>query len=199
MEKLKVLADLVGKYPFFVIGVALVLVGAIGALPLGIGAGVTTLPITRNWRIVLAVIGVAAVGFDAFRVIRESAGPPSLAKATGGITQPTANSQIPRAFFATGSSRDIESGLRLWLIVEVGTQKWPKGNELQVAADGTWRADVYEDGTGTTISLALYVADKDGHANIRKWLDIGTLIGYHPFELDIPGTRRLARIDGLRI
>jgi hypothetical protein len=196
MEKLKTILDLVVKYPFFIVGAILVVIGAVGVVPLGTSSGSSSLPIASQWRILLAAIGVLAIAFDAARSWREPS-VQSLAKATGGIAQPTANSAVMREIAATGWSRDIESTMRLWLIVEVGNQKWPKGNELQVAADGTWQSAVYEDGTGTMFSLSLYVADKDGHAKIRAWLDIGALIGYHPFEVDIPGTRRLARIDGL--
>ena len=151
MDKLKELFELVAKYPFLFVGVILILLAAVGILPLGVGAGSVAPPIGGNWRLVLSVIGLAGVAFDGARLWRQPSGPQSLAKATGGIMQPAANSVVGRAISATGWSRDIDRGLHLWLIVEVDNHKWPKGDELQTAADGTWRSDVYEDGTGADV------------------------------------------------
>ena len=99
---------------------------------------------------------------------------------------------------AIGWVKDMKKNQHVWLVVEVGTHKWPKADSIRTNQDGTWRRTIFEDGSGTVFSLSLYVADAEGHDKIQKWLDIGGLIGYHPFEVDIPGTRRLARIENLQ-
>lgn len=76
-------------------------------------------------------------------------------------------------------------------------KKWPKG-ELRTDKNGTWGSKIFEQGTvGGPFSLCLYVADEDANKKIQEWLNIGELIGYHPFETDIPGTKLLDLIEGL--
>jgi hypothetical protein len=198
MEKLKALVDVVAKYPLFFVGVILLLVAAVGVVPLALVSRGTNLPIVGQWRSLLSVVGITALVFEGARLWRTPNTHPSLAKVIGGFTHPAAGSTVSSSLSSAGWAKNLEAGLRLWLIVEVGTHKWPKGDELRLEGDGNWRSEVYEDGTGDAFSLSLYVANDEGQRKIRAWLEIGTLIGYHPFEVDIPGTRRLARLSGLR-
>jgi hypothetical protein len=198
MDKLKAFGDLIASNPFAAVGVVFTILAAVGVLPLALFKG-TDFPIVGNWRVVVFVVGIVMILFDGARAWRRPSEAQSLAKVTGGFTRPAANTVAPRALAAEGWTKNLERGLRLWLIVEVGTHKWPKGDELRIDADGRWQCEVYEDGTGTAFSLSLYVVNDEGTRKIRSWLDIGTLIGYHPFEVDIPGSRRLARVDGLRV
>ncbi len=194
MDKLKAFWESAAKVPFLALGVILVLVGAIGLLPIGSA----TYPIPPLWRWILLLVGLAFAIIDAVRYLRDRGKPrQSLASVTGGINRPANNDRISRAFGAAGWARDVEKNQHLWLIIEVADHKWPKGDEIRPDKNGAWQSDVFEDGTGGAVSLALYVADEEGHKKIRAWLDIGALTGYHPFERDVPGTRRLARVDDL--
>jgi hypothetical protein len=198
MDKLKAFVDLIASHPFAAVGVVFTILAAAGVLPLARFSG-TNFPIVGNWRVLVSVIGIAMILFDGARAWRRPSEAQSLTRVTGGFIRPAAGALVTRALSAEGWTKNLERGLRLWLIVEVGTHKWPKGDELRIDADGKWQCEVYEDGTGTAFSLSLYVVNDEGTKKIRSWLDIGTLIGYHPFEVDIPGTRRLARVDGLRV
>jgi hypothetical protein len=198
MDKLKAFVDLIANNPFAAVGVVFTILAAAGILPLGLFGG-TNFPIVGIWRVFVFVVGIVMILFDGVRSWRQPLGAQSLTKATGGFTRPAAGALVTRALSAEGWAKNLERGLRLWLIVEVGTHKWPKGDELRIDSEGKWQCEVYEDGSGTAFSLSLYVVNDEGTKKIRSWLDIGTLIGYHPFEIDIPGTRRLARVDGLRV
>jgi hypothetical protein len=192
MDKLKTFWNLATSYPFLIVGVILVLIGAIGLVPLG----TNKYPIPEPWRWILLFIGLVLLTIDGVRYLR-STPQESLDKVKGGINRPAKNDTVPKVIDADGWVRDIEKYQHLWLVIEVGNHKWPKAGELQADKNGAWQRTVFEDGTGDTFSLSLFVANEDGQKKIEEWLDIGALIGYHPFELDIPGTRRLARVDGL--
>lgn len=198
MDKLKAVVDLIAGNPFAAVGVVFTMLAAAGVLPLTLFGG-TNFPIAGSWRVVVFVVGIVMILFDGARAWRRPSETQSLAGVTGGFTRPAAGTSATRAVSAEGWTKNVQRGLRLWLIVEVGNHKWPKGDELRIDADGKWQSEVYEDGTGTAFSLSLYVVNDEGTKKIRSWLEIGTLIGYHPFEVDIPGTRRLARVDGLHV
>jgi hypothetical protein len=193
MDKLKAFWDLATNYPFLVVGVILLLIGAIGRVPLG----ANNYPIPEPWRWILLFIGLVLIAIDGVRYLR-STPKESLDKVKGGINRPAKNDTVTRAIDTEGWVRDVEKYQHLWLVIEVGNHKWPKAGEIQADKSGAWQRIVFEDGTGNRFSLSLLVVNEDGHKKIEEWLDIGSLIGYHPFELDIPGTRRLARVDGLR-
>jgi hypothetical protein len=194
MEKLKGLWALATKYPFLVLGVVLTLIAGIGVLPIG----ESSYRVDGPWRWILLAVGGVAICVDSIRNLRgEPRENVPLGPVIGGITNPAPNARMTKAFRANGWVKHIETGHHLWLIVEVGTHKWPKGAEIRVDANGEWQSEVFEDGSGPGFALSLYVADAEGHRKIQAWLDVGALIGYHPFERDIPGTRRLTRVDGL--
>src|SRR5664280_2084330 len=197
MDKLKAFWDLASNYPLLVVGMILLLIGAIGRIPLG----ANNYPIPEPWRWILLFIGLVLIAIDVVRYVRDylrGKDPISLDKVEGGINRPAQNDTVTRSIDTKGWVRDVKKYQHLWLVIEVRDKKWPKGGEIQADKNGDWQGKVFEDGTGDTVSLSLFVANEDGHKKIEEWLDIGSLIGYHPFQLDIPGTRRLARVDGLR-
>jgi hypothetical protein len=192
MEKL---SELISKYPLLIVGAILVLISAIGLVPLG----EKSYPISEPRQWIPLALGVVLIGVYLIGYLRETNKPRhSLDRVTGGINRPAANTRITRAMDAEGWVKDMKKEQHLWLVVEVGTHKWPKADPIRTDKDGGWRRTIFEDGLGTVFSLSLYVADAEGHDKIQKWLDIGGLIGYHPFEVEIPGTRRLARIENLQ-
>ena len=192
MEQLK---ELISKYPLLLVGAILVLIGVIGLVPFG----EKTYPISEPRQWIPLALGTLLIGVYLIGYIRDMNRPHhSLDRVTGGINRPAANTRVTRAIDTDGWVKDMKSNQHVWLVVEVGTHKWPKADSIRTNQDGTWRRTIFEDGSGTVFSLSLYVADAEGHDKIQKWLDIGGLIGYHPFEVDIPGTRRLARIENLQ-
>jgi hypothetical protein len=88
-----------------------------------------------------------------------------------------------------------ESGLHLWLAVEVNGYIWPKEPELDVGPDGEWAAFVFQDGPEMPFSLDLLVVDENTHLKFMTW------IHNRKFDkMDWPaGALRLDRIDGLRL
>lgn len=192
MEKL---SELVSKYPLLMVGAILVLIGVIGLVPVG----EKTYPISEPRRWIPLGLGIVLIGVYLIGYLREFNKPKhSLDKVSGGINRPSSNTHVARAIETDGWVKDVRKNQHLWLVIEVGTHKWPKADSVRANKDGTWRKTIFEDGLGAAFSLSLYVADADGHEKIQKWLDIGSLIGYHPFEVDIPGTSRLARIENLQ-
>jgi hypothetical protein len=192
MDKLKAFWEITTKYPILIIGVVLLLIGAIGLVPLG----EHRYPISEPWRWILLFVGLVLITIDVVRYLRHTP-EESLAKVRGGINRPANNDAVLSAIGTEGWVKDVEKDQHLWLVIEVDNRKWPKAGEIQADKSGAWQGRVFEDGTGDRFSLSLFVANENGHKKIEEWIDIGSLIGYHPFELDIPGTRRLARIDNL--
>ena len=202
MDKLKAFWDLAANYPFLVFGVILLLIGAIGRVPLG----ANNYPLPEPWPWILPLIGLALMTVDIVRYLRRtSRGKPnesldneSLDRVTGQINRPAENDTISSAFDTEGWVSVVKDHQHLWLIIETGNLQWPKAGEIRADTSGAWKSKVFEDGTGAAVSLSLFVANEYGHKKIEEWLDIGALTAYHPFEVDVPGTRRLARVDGLQ-
>jgi hypothetical protein len=189
------LKEIASDYPLLVIGVVLVLIGLVGLVPF---YGDQTFPITEPRQWILFALGLAFIVIDVIRYVLEMKPKASLGKVDGVITQPGSNTHVGNSIDAAGSVEGLGKGHHLWLVVEVGDHKWPKADEVRPDQKGKWQKRIYEDGTGNAFALALFVADAEGHRKIQAWLEIGALIGYHPFEADIPGTLRVARVDGLR-
>jgi hypothetical protein len=93
-----------------------------------------------------------------------------------------------------------ESGMHLWLAVEVNGHIWPKEAEIDVKPGGVWSATVYQDAANTPFSLDLLVADENAHRKILSWIDEGKARGGTFEKMDwFEGTLRLDRIDDLRL
>jgi hypothetical protein len=74
----------------------------------------------------------------------------------------------------------------------------PKEREFFAEGDGSWKDTIYEEGTTTAFSLSLFVANSQANKRIRAWLDEGDATGNYSQLRRVPGTRRIAKIDGLR-
>ncbi len=117
----------------------------------------------------------------------------------GDITSPAASQSVPRAFRASGSVSDVGADVHLWLAVEVNGLIWPKEGQIFADESGSWTATIFEDGATDLFSVSLLAADRRAHKKIEAWLNSGKRSGMYK-ELDsLPGTRRVARVDGLRL
>ena len=197
MDTLKAFRDIAANYPFLVVGVTLLLIGAIGRVPLG----ANNYPIPEPWPWILPFIGLVLMAMDIVRHLRRTSSrtpSESLDKVTGRINRPAHNDTIASSAIDTdGWVSDVENHQHLWLVIEIGNRQWPKEGEIRADKSGAWQSKIFENGTGNAVSLSLLVANEHGHKKIEEWLDISALTGYHPFEVAVPGTRRLARVDGL--
>jgi hypothetical protein len=117
----------------------------------------------------------------------------------GSIDKPQPGDAVPRTFDCSGSATGVQPGLSLWLAVEVGGQVWPKESKVLPDKDNKWRVKIFEDGASKTFSVALYVADSKADRRIEKWLEVGQQTGAYTELRGIPGARRIARVDGLRL
>jgi hypothetical protein len=118
----------------------------------------------------------------------------------GEITSPVASESVARTFRCTGWVRDVESSVHLWLAVEANGLIWPKEGQILPDESGSWTATVWEHGATDLFSLSLRAADRRGHRNIVAWLESGKNSGGKYTEIaSLPGTRRVASVDGLRL
>ena len=85
------------------------------------------------------------------------------------------------------------------MAVEVGDLVWPKESKVAPDQDNRWSATVFEDGATETFAVALFVADSKVDKRIGKWLEAGRSTGNYAESRGIPGARRIARVDGLRL
>ena len=127
----------------------------------------------------------------------------SLDRVKGSISSPSPNTKVQKTTPCSGEATGFQKycGHHLWLVIECGKLKWPKEGEVLVGKDNRWEATVFQDSDNyeERFSLSLYVADPKGDKDIRKWLEAGRRTGSYPGLKGIPGVRRLARIDGLRL
>ena len=120
-------------------------------------------------------------------------------KVTGSISDPQPNEAVRRTFKCSGVVTGMQPGLSLWLAVEVGDLVWPKESKVTPDQDNKWSAIVFEDGATQTFAVALFVADSKVDRRIGKWLEAGRSSGTYSVLRGIPGARRIARVDGLRL
>lgn len=120
-------------------------------------------------------------------------------KVTGSINDPQPNETVRRTFKCSGVVTGMQPGLSLWLAVEVGDLVWPKEGNVVPDQDNQWSTTVFEDGATETFAVALFVADSKVDRRIGKWLEAGRSTGKYSELRGIPGARRIARVDGLRL
>jgi hypothetical protein len=128
-----------------------------------------------------------------------SGGKHSVDAVTAEITSPVASQSVPRAFRAAGSASRVGVNVHLWLAVEANGLIWPKEGQIIPDDSGSWTATVFEDGATDLFSLSLLVADRRAHRNIEAWLDSGKRSGMYAELTSLRGTRRVARVDDLRL
>lgn len=117
----------------------------------------------------------------------------------GSIDQPRRNDTLNRAFQCSGSATGAGADSHLWLAVEIGGRIWVKEGEIKPDANNRWEHTVYEDGSPPRFSLSLLVANDKANSVINDWFLTGQATGQYSELRVIQGTRRLARVDDLRI
>ena len=115
------------------------------------------------------------------------------------FTEPRPNDVVGRTIQCSGVVTGLQPGLSLWLAVEAGDRLWPKESKVLPDAANRWSVPVFEDGMADEFSLSLYVTDGSADRRIRDWLEAGRRTGQYTELRGIPGARRLARVDGLRL
>ena len=120
-------------------------------------------------------------------------------KVAGGFTEPRPNDVVGRTIQCSGVVTGLQPGLSLWLAVEAGNFLWPKESKVLPDAASRWSVPVFEDGMTDEFAVSLYVTDAIADRRIRDWLDAGQRTGKFTELRGIPGARRLARVDGLRL
>jgi hypothetical protein len=114
------------------------------------------------------------------------------------IDEPRPNQTVIRTIYCNGSATSVQSNTHLWLAVEANGFVWPKEGGVYIDKD-RWSASIFEDGATKKFSIALLIADPDADKFIRKWLEEGRRTGEYAEMKGIPGTERVARVDGLRL
>jgi hypothetical protein len=121
-------------------------------------------------------------------------------KVTGSFNEPQPNEAVGRAIRCSGVVTGPQAGLNLWLTVEVGDLVWPKESKVLPDEANKWNVMIFEDGVATEqFAVSLFVADTNADRRIREWLEAGRRTGKYSELRGIPGARRLARVDGLRL
>jgi hypothetical protein len=120
-------------------------------------------------------------------------------KVTGSFNEPQRNEAVGRTIRCSGVVTGLQPGLNLWLAVEVGNLVWPKENKVLPDEANKWCVSIFEDGVTEQFAVSLFVADTRADRRIKEWLEAGRRTGKYSELPGIPGARRLARVDGLRL
>ena len=115
------------------------------------------------------------------------------------FNEPAANSEVSRTIRCSGVVTGLQPGQSLWLAVEAGGFVWPKESIVLPDATNKWSGPIFEDGVTEQFAVSLFVADVNADRRVREWLDAGRRTGTYAELRGIPGARRLARVDGLRL
>lgn len=115
------------------------------------------------------------------------------------IDEPCTNQLVGRTIRCSGIATDVQPQMHLWLAVEAAGLIWPKEGEVFVDKENRWSGTIFEDGATRKFSVALLIASPEGDRLIREWLEDGRSKGEYAERKGIPGTERLARVDGLRL
>ena len=152
------------------------------------------------WAAVIGLVGTILAALIPWLLSRKaSARNETYDKVIGSITEPQPDQTVGRTFQCSGIVTGMQPGLSLWLAVEVGGLVWPKESKVWVDKDNRWSVTVFEDGATEVFSAALFVADAGADKHISGWLETGRRTGTYSELRGIPGARRIARVDGLRL
>lgn len=120
----------------------------------------------------------------------------SLETCRGTIRLPADGSSVDRHIPAEGEIISLPESAWLWLVVEIGGLKWPKEPGVFVSGN-VWTGEAYEGGTPPDgrFTLSLYVVEKTGFDQIKKWTKQGHRSGSYPGLSVIYEARRLDSVN----
>jgi hypothetical protein len=124
-------------------------------------------------------------------------GTPRLDAVEGSIKEPSPNQAVDTTFLCSGRAAGLESGLHLWLAVEIDGRLWPKEGEVSVQDDGSWSKMIFEEGKADEFSLSLWAVNATGDRYVRDWFKECDRTGNYRELRRTPGMQRLARVNGL--
>jgi hypothetical protein len=116
----------------------------------------------------------------------------------GSIKEPNPNQIVDDPFLCSGRAAGLESGLYLWLAVEIDGRLWPKEGEVSVRDDGSWSKTIFEEGAADEFSLSLWAVNAKGDRHVRDWFKECDRTGNYRELRRTSGMQRLARVSGLR-
>jgi hypothetical protein len=114
------------------------------------------------------------------------------------IDDPRPNQTVTRTIHCSGSATSVQPNMHLWLVVEANGFIWPKEGEVYIDKD-RWSATIFEHGVSKEFSIALLIANPEADKFIREWIEEGQRKGKYAGIKGIPGTERIARVDGLHL
>ena len=155
---------------------------------------------TTIWAAIIGVAGTIIGAVIPWLLGRKSAARnETYDKVTGSFNEPQPNEAVGRTIRCSGVVTGLQPGLNLWLAVEVGDLVWPKESKVLPDEANKWSVTIFEDGVTEQFAVSLFVADTSADRRIREWLEAGRRKGKYSELRGIPGGRRLARVDGLRV
>jgi hypothetical protein len=148
----------------------------------------------------IAFVICFAIAALSFSWRTETADDPNAYQSSNGtISQPRDRATVNATFDASGTANNVGKGVYLWLAVEINGRIWPKDGRVTVDRNGQWNQSVFEDGHPDQFALSLWAANSDANVQLRAWLVRGQQTGVYPELLPLPGMKRLARVQGLRV
>lgn len=155
---------------------------------------------TTIWVAIIGVVGTILGAVIPWLLGRKStARNETYDKVTGSFNAPQPNETVGRTIRCSGVVTGLQPGLNLWLAVEVGDLVWPKESKVLPDEANNWYVTIFEDGVTEQFAVSLFIADTSADQHIKEWLEAGRRTGRYGELRGIPGARRLARVDGLRL
>jgi hypothetical protein len=118
--------------------------------------------------------------------------------AVGTISRPSDGDTVTHRFEASGTVHNVGRDVYLWLLVEINGRTWPKEGTM-IVDKSDWKQSVREDGNPDQFGLSLWAASSDANVQIRAWMEHGQRTGVYPEFHPVPGMKRLAQSQGLRV
>jgi hypothetical protein len=155
---------------------------------------------TTIWAAIIGVAGTIIGAVIPWLLGRQSsARNETYDKVTGSFNEPQPNETVGRTIRCSGVVTGLQPGLNLWLAVEAADLVWPKETKVLPDDANRWHVTIFEDGATELFAVSLFIADIRADRRIRDWLEAGRRAGKYSELRGIPGARRLARVDGLRL
>jgi hypothetical protein len=117
----------------------------------------------------------------------------------GTISEPQEGDSVKTTFEAAGTVHNLGRGVTIWLTVEIDDKIWPKEGRVFVDTHGRWSQVVFEDGNAGQIGLSLWAVNVEADRKLRAWLNGGNRTRTFPELRPLPGMKRLARAEIIRV